>query len=250
MNGAWIQAGGFENVLPFIILILWIVGKVMNARAEARARQKPPGDAGPRPARRTSPPAVPEAGSGEEQLRRFLAELTGVEPPPPAEVEPPAYEPPAPLPDLPPLPGFRPAGPARPPMVSSVPGPSGSPEPFSLRRSVAERNRRRRMRPPPPPPVPLPVAAPVRRAANAEAAASAEAMTAPRPQARPSVMPTPGLQGITMGGPHLGAIASATSAGRPHAAWNARALLAGRRRLREAMILRTILAPPRALDPM
>ena len=204
MQTPWIQAGGFENVLPFVILILWVIGKVMNARAGARAK-RPPGP--PPPVRQGGAPEASPAESGEEQLRRFLAELTGTEPPP-------AAPPPAPEPlSVPPaLPEFRPAEPARPPMASSLPGPSASPEPFSLRRSVAERHRRRRMRPAAPPPVPPAIPEPVRRPAAEAPVAPGEAVTVLGPQARRSVMPASGLQGITMGGPHLGTIASAASA--------------------------------------
>jgi hypothetical protein len=249
MNGAWIQAGGFENVLPFIILVLWIVGKVMNARAEARSREKPPGDAGPRPARGKAPPAVPPAGSGEERLRRFLAELTGVEPPPPAEVEPPDYEAPAPLPALPPLPEPRRPQAFRPVMQTTAPDPSAAPDPFSLRRSLAERHRRRRARPAAPPPIPIPAPAMV-QPARVEASAPAEIVMRFGPQARTAVMPASSMQGITMAGPHMGSFGRLSSAGRAYASWNIHPLLGSRRRLKEAMILRTLLAPPRAFEPI
>ncbi len=248
MNGSWIHAGGFENVLPFIILALWIVGKVMNARAEARSRKPPADDEAPAPFPRTSRPDTEPAPSGEEQLRRFLADLTGDDTPPPA--------PPPALPEPPPLPEFRPSAPVRPPMRTFMTESQAAPGPMSLRQKMAERRRLLRTLRAAPPPVPVPVhPAPTQPQQPypeyAAPTANAALVTMLGPQARTAVMPASGMQGITMAGPNMGSIGRLSALGRAGSTtWAIRPLLGNRRRLKEAMILRTILAPPRALDPL
>lgn len=234
MNDAWIQARGFDEIVPVIILVLWGIGKFMTSRAAAKERNRPPPGAAPPPVPGSGEIPAMRTRAREEQLRRFLAELAGGEVPP-AESQPPQI--------------VEPPGPRLAPMPQSFPLRSESdrgPRVNSIvqLRSEARRKRRQRMPSPPvsanPYPVSPPVPGPVDR----------EQDSAPMSPAKISVFHSTAMRDFNVAGPRGGAIMRTTRAGSSHATWYVRPLLSDVRRLREAVILRTVLSPPRALDPL
>jgi hypothetical protein len=236
MNDVWIQARGFDEIIPVVILILWGVGKLMASRAAAKEKSRPPADVALPPAPGPGIDPVPRKPSREVELRRFLAELTGVEVPQPEPPPPQAYEPPAPMP-APPTPSypFRAQIDRTPPM-----------DRMARARSEARRKRMRSMQPPPVPapqffaPSPAP-----ERVHGVRARDSAD--MAP---AKTRVFHSTAMRDFSIAGPRVDSILRVTRAGSGHATWHIRPLLSDVRRLREAVILQTVLSPPRALDPL
>jgi hypothetical protein len=233
MNDAWIQARGFDEIIPVVVLILWGVGKLMASRAAAKEKSRPPTD--PLPAPQAGAAPAMKRRAREEELRRFLAELTGVEVPPAEPPPPQGYEPPVTMPPLPP-PSFQFHTDAEraPPMGT-----------MARLRSEARRQQRRRM---PPPPVPAP--APVAMVHPPVPTPAPRAQPAADPTlARTAVFHSTAMRDFSIAGPRVGSILRVTRAGSGHATWHVRPLLSDVRRLREAVILQTVLSPPRALDP-
>jgi hypothetical protein len=237
MNDAWIQARGFDEIIPVVILILWGVGKLMASRAAAKEKGRPPADVVPPPAPGTGVDPAARKLSREVELRRFLAELTGVEVPQPEPPPPQTFESsePMPAPPTPPFP-FRVEIDRAPPMDS-----------MARMRSEARRKRMRRM--PPPPPVPVPqffVPSPAPEPVHAVRARDSADMA----PAKTRVFHSTAMRDFSIAGPRVGNILRVTRAGSGHATWHVRPLLSDVRRLREAVILQTVLSRPRALDPL
>lgn len=238
MNGAWIQARSFDEIVPVVILILWGVGKLMASRAAARKGNSPPPARSPIPPPRPGTvPSTPPRSGGDE-LRRFLAKLTGEEIPPAVPPALPELDPPEPMSAtlFPPRPdSFQPAM-DRMPVAGSLADRSGL------------RGRQRRRKSPAPPPLmgtPYPAFAPHGVAGRHESTVSVASAPATISAFRSTAM-----RDFNVAGPRVGGILRVVRAGAGHATWQVHPLLSDVRRLREAVILRTVLSPPRALDPL
>lgn len=232
MNETVIQANGFENLFGFVILILWVAGKVLSSRAE---KKKPPEGrpAAPGPEGRRMPRPPPMRGpdmSPEEELRRFLAQLSGAEPPPgPIEIEVEeepvfALPPPAPLPPPPP------------PRRRAV-------APFG-----ADREARRRGSAAVTASSSYSDARDVIRQARAAAAQSSPPMRIMRQSTRSTGLPSSAMTGRILMGPRLSMSGSASGRGSGSASASLRSALHSPRRVREAFLLREVLSAPRAFD--
>ncbi|MCX7819281.1 MAG: hypothetical protein N2652_08745 [Kiritimatiellae bacterium] len=216
------RADGLENLIGLIILILWGIGRLTMSRSKPSPQ---------RPAEPSPPPAQPE-----EELRRFLEELSGEPPaPPPVPAQPPEARP-GPRRVASPAVARKERESARPPPVPRPPIPPRPP------RSVV-----------PPPPRPregAAVSAPVgeqRRAPPAEPSVAVPAAAPPPLQvaifgAVPrAVLPTPSFGGmLTL----RGALVRRTGPRAHHV----RRLLREPRSRQDAIVLAEVLGPPRALS--
>ncbi len=215
MQRLWSADSGLENLIYIVVAIVWFVIQIAAQNAKRRKRQLPP----PTMPMGEPPPPPPSVLDPEEELRRFLKELSGESAPPPRPT--PRAPPPTPS-TAPPPPTFAPP-PEIPPPPAATPPPIARPKP--ARPAVS------RKRPAAPPPLPREE---VVAAQTSERAADAVA----------PVSPTAPVSGLAFQG--VAAFPIAASARRRRRRVS---LPMGRSALRRAVLYQTLLGPPRALEP-
>ena len=218
-----------ENIIYIVLAIVWVI---VQLAARGARKNKPPAPSSPPlfggGAPDDSDKARPPALNPEEELRRFLRELSGA----PAEPRPAAAPPPPP----PPPPVTPAASPAAMPMAT----------PRGMAQKLRERRRTRMAASPGPAPAPATPSAKAPAASASEAPPTVtilEDRLAPAignaPMAMPSIPMAPAL-----------AIRSVTfSAGGPSRVRRRTALPRSRGALRQAVMYQAVLGPPRALQP-
>ena len=220
----WVFAdSAMENVIYIVLAIVWVI--VQLAARSARKNKPPaPPSLGGEPDE--AAPARPPALNPEEELRRFLRELSGA----PPEPRPAASPPPPPL-------LARPA-------VS--PGTGPTPSPGAMAQKLRERRRAKALAAPAPakaPAAPPPIAPVATTTDTPPRVTILEDRLAPAIGNAPMAMPSIPMAAAV-------AIRSVTfSAGGPSRVRRRTALPRSRRALRQAVMYQAVLGPPRVLQP-
>ena len=236
MFGNVIRADATETLIGLVVLVLWVVGNIVSASKKRTQKPAPPPMGGKPQQPAATPPGLPPEmmGSPEDELRELLERLAG------------GVRRPAPPPIPPPLP----------------PETVRHPQPQGLRERLRRHDRRPRFRPAqgasatmpaPPPPRPPQVAA-ARPVAEENHYATVEPVGGRRtPDLRGAMASAVRIADVALPRIRIGPAAPLGGSGGTMERGAGLTALAremhGRRGLRHAFIVQTIVGPPRALQP-